>query len=109
MNYMLESAMACAGSYPSPEKERGVPSHLSQWARTLCLLPHASWALWKEGIKRTDHITSELGLTWFVASYGLSCPGVGCHRSPLDVAWCLINGIAELIKLIFLLSSVSQL
>lgn len=75
----------------------------------LCLLPSPSWALWKEGIKRTDHITSEPGMAWLVASFSLFCPGVSLHRSPLDVAWCLINGIAELIKLIFLLSSVSQL
>lgn len=39
------------------------------------------------GIKRTDHITSESAMARFMASFSLSCPGGGRHRSPLDVAW----------------------
>lgn len=94
---------------PSQEKGKVTPSHLSRCGRPLCPHPRPSLVLWKEGIQRADHITSGPAMAWLLTSFSLSCPGGGHHRSPLDVACCLINRTAELIKLIFLLSLVSQI
>ena len=91
----------CAGSGPKSREGGRSPKPPGLCAST----PIPILGPWKEGIKRTDPIISEP--TWpgsFMAPFSLSCPGVSHHRSTLDVAWCLINGITDLIKLIFLFS-----
>lgn len=87
---LWESALGyalCARKYdatccvtPEPRAGRGVPHHLGHWTRTLLSTPTSI-----PSIKRTDHISSEVGMAWLLASFNLSCPGGGHHRSPLDV------------------------
>ena len=89
---------------PQVQRRRGESQAISAAGQGLSVpIPLLFWALWKESINKTDHIMLDPGVVWLVASFGLSCPGVGHLRSSLDVALCLINGIAKLIKLIFLL------
>ena len=80
----------------------------SQATWTLCVHshPHSGPAEGRHQEDRSHHIRTRMA--WLLmAPFSLSCPGVSHHRSPLDVAWCLINGITDLIKLIFLPSSAS--
>lgn len=108
-NCMLESVMLSVGSGPKSQEGEGSPKPSWPPGKAVCATPTPSPGpvRGRHPEDRSHHIRSGNGLAhgirWLGSSWCRPLP------RPLAVAWCLMNGIAVLIKLIFLLSLVPQL